>query len=114
MYSHDEFVVLDPLLPAAPSGSLIKFLAGEDKGEQPGSMRVQVVGDLQDLALARASSQVLDLRDDVVRFVMPSHELPEPAVQRIIREDVIAPVRVVGIAALWDRRVQRRDEQEVE
>jgi hypothetical protein len=47
----DQLVVLDPLLPADPGGRSIQFGAGQDNGEQPGPMRVQVVSDLQDLLL---------------------------------------------------------------
>lgn len=103
----DELAVVDPLLPAGPPGGLVEVHAGEDEGEQPGAARVQVVGYLQDLVLAWSPAQVLDFRDDKVRFVVRPHELPEAAVSRVVREDVVAPVHMPLVAALRDRRVQR-------
>jgi hypothetical protein len=111
---HDELAVLDPLLAADPPGGLVEVLAGEGEGEQPGAPGVQVVGDLEDLVLAGLPAEVLDFRDDKVRLVVSSHELPEAAVNRIVGEDVVAPVYVPLVAALRDRRVQWGNEQEAQ
>jgi hypothetical protein len=59
MEAHDELAMQDPLLPADPPGSVVQFPAGEDQGEQPGAVPVQVIGDLEDLVLAGPAAQVL-------------------------------------------------------